>query len=203
MSDLGQTARERSNMLAFMKPRSVCVFAGARSPLDPTLLEAARTLGTGLAARGITLVYGGGARGVMGALADAALARGGRVLGVIPESMVAREWAHAGLTELHVVPDMHTRKAKMNALADAFVAMPGGIGTLEELFEIYTWSQLGFHDKPIALLDVASFYAPLLAMLDHMVAQQFLDRPARQALVAANSVDALLSWLDSSVLQRA
>ena len=136
---------------------------------------------------------------MMGALADSALAHGGRVLGVIPDGMVAREWAHGGLSELHVVRDMHERKAKMNALCDAFVALPGGIGTLEELFEMYTWAQLGFHDKPIALLDVASYYAPLLAMLDRMVAQRFLDSAARNALTSTNSVDVLLAWLDSPV----
>lgn len=181
-----------------MTTRSLCVFAGAREPLEPALIEAARALGAALARRGITLVYGGGARGMMGALADSALAGGGRVLGVIPESMVAREWAHGGLTELHVVRDMHTRKAKMNELADAFVALPGGIGTLEELFEIYTWAQLGFHDKAIALLDVGGFYAPLIAMLDRMVEQRFLDPAARAALISANRVEALLDWLDSS-----
>lgn len=183
-----------------MQSRSICVFAGARDPLDLAFIEAARALGAALATRGVTLVYGGGARGMMGALADAALANGGRVLGVIPDSMVAREWAHGSLSELHVVRDMHARKAKMNELSDAFVVLPGGIGTLEELFEMYTWAQLGFHDKRIALLDVASYYAPLLAMLDRMVEQRFLDSASRAALVSANSVDDLLSWLDSPVL---
>lgn len=182
-----------------MQPRSICVFAGARDPLDLSLIDAARALGAALATRDHTLVYGGGARGMMGALADSALAHGGRVLGVIPESMVAREWAHGSLSELHVVRDMHARKAKMNELSDAFVVLPGGIGTLEELFEMYTWAQLGFHNKPIALLDIASYYAPLLTMLDHMVAQRFLDTAARAALSSANSVDALLGWLDSPV----
>jgi uncharacterized protein (TIGR00730 family) len=190
-------------MLIAMQSRSLCVFAGAREPLDPTFMEAARSLGRALATRGITLVYGGGARGMMGALADAALQHGGRVLGVIPDSMVAREWAHGSLTELHVVRDMHARKAKMNELADAFAVLPGGIGTLEELFEMYTWAQLGFHDKPIALLDIASYYAPLLAMLDRMVEQRFFDSEGRAALASANSVDALLNWLDSPVRPRA
>jgi uncharacterized protein (TIGR00730 family) len=182
-----------------MKARSICVFAGARTPNEPRFIEAAKALGAALATRGMTLVYGGGSRGMMGALADSALAHGGRVLGVIPDSMVVREWAHGGLSELHVTRDMHTRKAKMNELSDAFVVLPGGIGTLEELFEMYTWAQLGFHDKPIALLDVESFYAPLLAMLDRMVEQRFLDSSARAALVSANTVDVLLAWLDSPV----
>jgi uncharacterized protein (TIGR00730 family) len=186
-----------------MQSRSICVFAGAREPLEPLFMACARELGAALATRGITLVYGGGARGMMGAIADSALAHGGRVLGVIPDSMVAREWAHGGLSELHVVRDMHERKAKMNALCEAFVALPGGIGTLEELFEMYTWAQLGFHDKPIALLDIGSYYAPLLAMLDRMVEQQFLDSAARSALASANSVEVLLAWLDSPVRERA
>lgn len=186
-------------MLAPMQPRSICVFAGARVPRDLSFIEAARSLGAALATRGMTVVYGGGASGMMGALADSALAHGGRVLGVIPDSMVAREWAHGSLTELHVVRDMHARKAKMNELSDAFVVLPGGIGTLEELFEIYTWSTLGFHDKRIALLDIASYYAPLLAMLDHMVEQRFFDSEGRATLASANSVEALMNWLDSSV----
>lgn len=176
------------------------MFAGARDPIEPSFIEAARAVGSALAERGMTLVYGGGSRGMMGALADSALARGGRVLGVIPDSMVVREWAHPGLSELYVTRDMHTRKAKMNELSDAFVVLPGGIGTLEELFEMYTWAQLGFHNKPIALLDVGAFYAPLLAMLDRMVEQRFLDGAARAGLASANSVEVLLDWLDSPVL---
>jgi uncharacterized protein (TIGR00730 family) len=197
MSELGQ--RSLCLESRAMESRSICVFAGARVPIEPLFIEAAKALGAAFATRGITLVYGGSASGMMGALADAALAHGGRVLGVIPDSMVEREWAHSGLSELHVVRDMHARKAKMNELSDAFVVLPGGIGTLEELFEMYTWAQLGFHNKPIALLDIASFYAPLLAMLDRMVEQRFLDSSARAALVSANSVDVLLSWLDSPV----
>jgi uncharacterized protein (TIGR00730 family) len=179
-----------------MSSRAVCVFAGARAPRSRELVTLAADLGAALAQDGTTIVYGGGSNGLMGALADAALASGGRVIGVIPESMVIREWAHRGLTELHVVPNMHARKAKMNELSDAFVALPGGIGTLEELFEVYTWAQLGFHAKPIALLDVAHYYEPLLAMLDRMVVEDLLTQPARACLHAASSIGALLTWLE-------
>lgn len=141
---------------------------------------AAQTLGRALAARGVGLVYGGARVGLMGAVADAALAAGGEVVGVIPRALEEREIAHPGLTELRLVGTMHERKAVMSDLSDGFVALPGGLGTLEELFEVWTWAQLGVHDKPCAALDVAGYYAPLLAFLDHGVREGFV-RPAQRA----------------------
>ena len=141
-----------------MELKSVCVFCGSRTGARPEYLEGARALGTELARRGFTLVYGGTSVGLMGAMADAALAGGGKVIGVLPQVLSDREIAHQGLTELHLVDSMHTRKAMMAELAGAFIAMPGGFGTFEELFEITTWAQLGIHHKPIGLLNVADYY---------------------------------------------
>jgi len=173
----------------------LCVFAGSSAGHDPAYEHAARVLGTELARRGVGLVFGAGRVGLMGALADAALSGGGEVIGVIPRSMVEREWAHDRLTQLHIVSDMHERKALMNQLSDAFVALPGGIGTLEELFEVYTWAQLSFHHKPVGLLDVAGYYRPLLSMLDSMVERGFLGRPARGLLICDDAPTPLLSRL--------
>ncbi|OLF19579.1 LOG family protein [Actinophytocola xanthii] len=161
----------------------ICVFCGSSAGKGPGYLAAAEAVGATLAARGIGLVYGGASVGTMGAVADAALAAGGEVVGVIPQSLVDREVAHHGLTELHVVADLHERKAKMATLADAFLALPGGAGTLEELFEVYTWAQLGLHAKPIALLDVAGYYQPMLRFLDHMVDEGFLASTYREMLL--------------------
>jgi uncharacterized protein (TIGR00730 family) len=152
----------------------ICVFCGSSAGSGPTYLAAATELGTSLARRGIGVVYGGGHVGTMGAVADAAMAAGGEVIGVIPEHLADRELAHHGLTELRVVADMHERKATMAALADGFLVLPGGAGTLEEMFEVWTWAQLGLHDKPIGLVDVDGYYQPLLRMVDHMVASGFL-----------------------------
>jgi uncharacterized protein (TIGR00730 family) len=162
--------------------KSVCVFCGANPGVRPSYAAAARHLGEVLAARGLTLVYGGASTGLMGAVADAALAGGGKVVGVLPEFMVAREVAHPGLTELHLVSSMHERKAAMAARADAFVALPGGFGTLDELFEVLTWSQLGLHHKPCALLDVDGYYAPLVTFLDRAAAEGLL-RPEHRAML--------------------
>jgi len=170
----------------------LCVFAGSSAGTDPAHAVVAQELSRALARRRVGLVYGAGHTGLMGVLADAMLAEGGEVIGVIPESMVEREWAHQGLTALHVVADMHERKAKMNALSDAFVAIPGGIGTLEELFEVYSWAQLGFHHKPVGLLDAGGFYAPLLDMLDRMVERGFVGREARRLLTVERAIDPLL-----------
>jgi hypothetical protein len=170
----------------------VCVFCGSSPGSGPGYLAAAEEVGRTLAERGIGLVYGGAGVGTMGALADAALAAGGRVTGVIPRSLVDREVAHRGLTDLHVVADLHERKAKMASLADAFLALPGGAGTLEELFEVITWAQLGLHDKPIALLDVDGFYQPMLTFLDHSAAQGFLRSEYRDMLVVDTDVSAVL-----------
>lgn len=160
----------------------VCVFCGSSMGFSPGYAEAATALGKLLAQRGIGLVYGGASVGTMGAVADGALAAGGEVIGVIPESLSRVEIAHAGLSELHVVADMHQRKAKMAALSDAFLALPGGAGTLEELFEVWTWAQLGLHAKPIGLVDVAGYYAPLMSFAEHMVAEGFLGAGYRDLL---------------------
>lgn len=158
-------------------------------------MAAADTFGRALAEAGIGLVYGGASVGTMGAVADAALGAGGDVYGVIPRQLVDREIAHAGLTQLFEVSDMHQRKARMAELADGFVALPGGAGTLEELFEVWTWSQLGLHDKPVGLLDVQGYYQKLSPMLDHMVAEGFLQAAHRNALQSDADPMALLDKL--------
>ena len=170
----------------------VCVFCGASDGGDPKYLDTARDLGRLLAENGITVVYGGASVGLMGAVADAALTAGGAVIGVIPRTIVDRELAHKGLTEQHVVDSMHDRKAKMAELSDAFVALPGGIGTLEELFEVWTWAYLGIHTKPLGVINLDGFYQPLITMADHMVDEGFL-KPATRALlrVAAKPADVL------------
>ncbi|GAB4402632.1 MAG: TIGR00730 family Rossman fold protein [Rhodoferax sp.] len=162
--------------------KRVCVYCGSSPGGNPIYRQAAQTLGRALAHRGLELVYGGASIGVMGALADAVLAEGGTVLGVIPEALARREVAHPGLTELVITPSMHVRKMRMAQAADAFVALPGGIGTFEELFEIWTWAQLGIHGKPVALLNVAGYFDHLIALVDHAVAQGFL-RPEQRALL--------------------
>jgi uncharacterized protein (TIGR00730 family) len=162
--------------------KRVCVFCGSSAGVRPAYGAAARRMGTLLAERGIGLVYGGGKVGLMGAMADAAMAAGGEVIGIIPEGLMAREVGHGGVTELRVVRTMHERKAMMADLSDAFVALPGGFGTFEEYFEVLTWAQLGIHPKPCGLLDVEGYYAPFLAMLDHAVAEGFV-RPEHRASV--------------------
>jgi uncharacterized protein (TIGR00730 family) len=161
--------------------RSLCVFCASSAGRDPAFAEAARAFGAMLAAEGITLVYGGGHVGLMGVLADAVLGAGGRVVGVIPRALWDREVGHRGTTEMHIVETMHERKAMMASLADAFVALPGGLGTLEEIFEVWTWGQLGIHAKPCGFLDVAGYYAPLFAFLDSAV-ERGLVRPEHRAM---------------------
>src|SRR6266700_4431803 len=161
---------------------SLCVFCGSSMPPDHRYRDMARALGTLVAGRGIDLVYGGGSVGLMGEIADAALAAGGRVLGVIPTGLFSREVAHPALTELREVGSMHERKQLMYDLSDGFVALPGGLGTLEELAEVTTWSQLGLHAKPVVLLDVDGFWDPLVAQLDRMVAVGLL-RPSNRELI--------------------
>ncbi|WP_437685354.1 TIGR00730 family Rossman fold protein [Sorangium sp. So ce176] len=173
----------------------ICVYCGSNPGASPAYREAAVRLGELLAARGIGLVYGGGRVGLMGAIADAALARGGEVTGVIPHFLNQREIEHRGLTELHVVETMHERKAKMAALSDAFIALPGGIGTLEELFEVWTWTQLGSQEKPVGLLDVQGYYRPLTAFLDHVVSEQFMKSGHRAVLQVADDAEELLALL--------
>jgi uncharacterized protein (TIGR00730 family) len=178
--------------------RRVCVYAGSNAGTRPEYAEAAGALGTELARRGIGLVYGGGRVGLMGAIADAVLEAGGEAIGVIPQALMDRELGHRGLTELEVVGSMHERKARMAELADAFVALPGGIGTLEELIEVYTWSQLGIHAKPCGVLDADGFYGSLLGLLDHMVAEGFLRGEHRGVMLSdadpAGLLDRMGSW---------
>lgn len=163
--------------------KRICVFCGSNPGVDPAYAAGAAALGRAIAAGGYGLVYGGASVGLMGVVADAALAVGGAVIGVLPEALQARELAHRGLTELHIVPSMHARKALMADLADGFVALPGGIGTFEELFEIWTWGQLGDHAKPVALLDVGGFYSPLIGFLDGVVAAGFVKPVHRDMLL--------------------
>ena len=173
--------------------KRLCVFCGSSPGHDPAYGELAAQLGRTLAERGIGVVYGGGRVGLMGVLADAALAAGGEVIGVIPKPLLDREHGHRGLTQLRVVDSMHERKALMVELADGFVALPGGIGTLEELFEVWTWAQLGMHRKPCALLDVGGFFTPLVGFLDHVVANGFVNSTTRAMLMVAATPDELLA----------
>ena len=175
--------------------RSVCVFCGSSPGARPAYRAVAERLGATLAKRGVTLVYGGAAVGLMGVLADAALAHGGDVVGVLPHALLAKEIAHEGLSELRVVDSMHERKRQMADLADAFVALPGGVGTLEETFEVWTWTQLGLHAKPCALLDVEGFFAPLLAFLDRAVDERFLRPEHRAMLLVGDEPEPLLDRL--------
>ena len=170
----------------------VCVFCGSSLGLNPAYAEAARILGMLLAVQGTTLVYGGASVGIMGQLADAVLEHGGKVIGVIPEVLVAKEVSHPGLSELIVVGSMHERKTVMAELADGFIALPGGLGTLEELFEILTWAQLGLHGKPCGLLNIAGYYDALLQFLDHAVAQQLVSGRHRALLTVCESPAALM-----------
>jgi uncharacterized protein (TIGR00730 family) len=171
----------------------LCVFCGANPGHDPAYGELAVQLGSTLTQRGIGLVYGGGSAGIMGTLADAALAAGGEVIGVIPKTLLDREHGHRGLTQLRVVDSMHERKALMAELSDGFVALPGGIGTLEEIFEVWTWAHLGMHRKPCGLLDVSGFFTPLIGFLDHLVETGFLRSASRAMLTVAASPDELLA----------
>ena len=176
--------------------RSICIFAGSSPGSQPEYLAAARELGRALAQRKIGVVYGGGCVGLMGALADAVLAANGDITGVIPESLVAREVAHGGLSTLHVVASMHERKAMMADLSDGFVALPGGWGTLEEFFEVLTWAQLGLHTKPCGLLNVGGYFDGLLAFLGHAVAERFVRAENGALVMVATSVDGMLDQLD-------
>lgn len=175
--------------------RTVCVFSGSQSGTAPDYAATARGLGTELARRGLGLVYGGGRVGLMGEVAAAALGAGGTVVGVIPQALSAKEIAFAEATELIVVDTMHTRKALMADRADAFVALPGGYGTCDELFEILTWAQLGIHHKPVGVLNVRGFFTPLLAWLDHITAEGLLKPTHRDLLLMAETAPALLDCL--------
>ena len=175
--------------------RAVCVYCGSNAGNRPVYAERAAAVGQRLAREGIAVVYGGGNVGLMGVVADAALEAGGEVIGVIPEQLVNWEVAHRGLTRLEVVADMHTRKMRMFDLSDAFIALPGGFGTLDEMFEMLTWRQLGLGDRPCAFLDVDGFYAPLMGMLDRMVAERFLHPEQRTDLWHGDDIDTLLDWM--------
>jgi len=186
--------------------KRICVFCGSSSGTDPRYAEAARALGRAIAGRGLELVYGGGSVGLMGTVADAALAAGGRVTGVIPQVLQIRELAHRGLSDLRVVGSMHERKALMAELSDGFVALPGGMGTLEELSEVLTWAQLGLHAQPVGLLDVGGYYRPLIEFFDHAVTAGFLRPHHRAILQVAEGSDPLLdrlaAWRPSGPVER-
>ena len=173
--------------------RRICVFCGASDGRDPRYAEVARLVGGELARRGIELVYGGGRRGLMGAVADGALAAGGRVIGVIPARLVDRELAHRGVDELRIVDTLHERKAVMAELSDAFLALPGGLGTLEELAEVLSWAQLELHTKPIGALDVGGYFAALGAFLDHAMAEGFIAERQRALLLVDDDLERLLA----------
>jgi len=170
----------------------VCVFCGSSPGARPEYADAASAVGRLLATSGITLVYGGASIGLMGVLADATLQAGGRVIGVIPRALVDQEIAHAGLTELRVVETMHERKAEMADLSDGFLALPGGLGTLEELFEIWTWGNLGYHQKPCGLLNTSEYYTSLLKFVDDMVVEKFVRETQRGMLIVDRDAETLL-----------
>ena len=170
--------------------KTLCVYCGSSIGASPIYADAARSLAKAMVDDNVALVYGGGNVGLMGVIADEVIRLGGEVTGIIPKALMDKEVGHGGLTRLHIVKDMHERKAMMASLSDGFVAMPGGIGTLEELFEVFTWSQLGLHDKPIGLLNVDGFYDGLIAFLRHVVAERFLK--AEQASLLIHEADARL-----------
>jgi uncharacterized protein (TIGR00730 family) len=175
--------------------RSICVYCGSSGQVDDVYRAAATRLGVLLAEAGIEVVYGGGRVGLMGLMADAALSRGGRVTGIIPEHLHDREVGHLQISELIVVDNMHVRKRRMFELADAFAVLPGGLGTLDEAFEIITWKQLGLHDKPIVIVDVAGYWAPLSALIEHTISKGFAPRAARKLFQVVPRVEDLLPAL--------
>jgi uncharacterized protein (TIGR00730 family) len=175
--------------------RRLCVFCGSSRGSDPRYAQGAAELGRLLVSRGVGLVYGGGSVGLMGVVADAVLAAGGEVVGVIPDALAARELAHRQVVDMRVVPSMHARKALMADLSDGFVALPGGLGTLEELLEIATWGQLGIHRKPLGVLNIAGYFDPLVALLDHAVQEGFVSAESRALVRVAEAPEALLEDL--------
>jgi uncharacterized protein (TIGR00730 family) len=177
------------------QPTALCVYCGSSSGKHPDYVESARAFGTEMARRGIALVYGGGKVGLMGTVADAVLAAGGKVIGVIPRQLVEREVAHPGLTEMHVVETMHQRKTRMYELSDAFVALPGGFGTMDEMFEMLTWAQLGLHKYPCAFFDVRGYYAQLRNMMDHMVDEAFVRSEQRDSIWFGDDMQQLFTWM--------
>lgn len=179
------------------KVKRICVYCGSSAGRVPEYVQAAQQLANELVRNHIGLVYGGASVGVMGQVADAVLAQNGEVIGVIPQALVDKEVSHNGLTQLHVVSSMHERKSMMADLANGFVALPGGLGTLEELFEVLTWQQLGFHQKPVAVLNVNGYYDKLLAFLDHSVAEKFVRQAHREALIVENNATDLVAAMQS------
>ncbi len=177
--------------------KSVCVFCGSSDAVASVYFSAARQMGHVLAERGLLLIYGGGRTGLMGAVADGALEAGGEVIGVIISSMNTEALAHAGLTRMETLPDMHARKRRMHELSDGYIALPGGFGTWDELFEALTWAQVGVHEKPVGLLNVNDYYAPLLAAIDHAVQEGFVLREHRDALHSASDPAELLELMAS------
>lgn len=178
---------------------ALCVYCGSRAGALPAYSQAAEAIGREIGRRGWQLVFGGGRAGLMGVVADAALAAGASVIGVIPKSLMLRELGHQGLTELHVVDTMHERKLMMAERSDAFVALPGGIGTFEELFEVWTWRQLGYHDKPVGLLNVSNYYDPMLAFMRQTVDQGFVTEPQFSLLQVDHDPDALLNRIGNLI----
>jgi len=178
--------------------KRLAVYCGSSMGTDPAFADTARSLGVEMARRGIGLVYGGGKLGLMGVVADAVLERGGEVHGVIPEALVGLEVAHPRLTELHIVTTMHERKAKMTELTDAFVAIPGGIGTLDELFEAWTWNALGYHSKPFCLLNVHGFWDGMITFLDHVRDSGFMSPARRAQLIVAETIGETIDKLDAA-----
>jgi len=175
--------------------KRLAVYCGSALPADPVYVEAARHVGRSLALRGIGIVYGGGRLGLMGAVADAALEAGGEVVGVIPEALVSAEVAHRGCTELHVVQTMHQRKALFTDLSDGFMTLPGGVGTMDELWEAISWAQLGYHSKPVGLLNVAGFYDQLIAFNQHMIGTGFIRPQHANILLHADAIELLLDQM--------
>jgi uncharacterized protein (TIGR00730 family) len=178
---------------------SICLYCGSSPGADPAFRDAAAQFGTTLAKRGIRLIYGGGSVGLMGVAADAALAAGGEVIGIIPRLLMEKEVGHSGVTKMYVVEDMHSRKAMMTALSDGFVALPGGYGTLDELFEALTWLQLGYHKKPVGILNVGGFFDHLVHFLDHARDERFLRELHRDALCVNANLDQLIEQMAAAV----
>ncbi len=175
-----------------MTLKRIAIYCGSATPADPIYIEAARAVGRGLATGGIGVVYGGGRLGLMGAVADGALAAGGEVIGVIPEALVGSEVAHKGCTELHVVPGMHERKRMFTDLSDGFITIPGGVGTMDELWEAISWAQLGYHEKPVGVLNIAGFYDQLVAFNQHMIDVGFIREQHAGIMIVRDDLQALL-----------
>lgn len=181
--------------MTHVKSSSICVFCSSAAGVQAVYADAARQVGEAIAGLGLGLVYGGGRVGLMGVVADAALGAGGRVIGVIPRALATKEIAHDGLSELYIVPGMHERKALMATKSSAFLTLPGGIGTFEEFFEILSWAALGIHRKPIGILNVEGYFDPLIALLDHGIAQQFIHADSLQSLIVSDQPDSLIDRL--------